>query len=241
MLQIERKIYIFRTKEIWFSDYPFDVEGYDGVTFLACKNKVDREGFTREEFTTLVIDLTQDLDVIWENMSKSSCRYAINRAIRDGVKVELSKNYEEFYEINRSFRKAKGLPQSSITVEFMEKYGTLLVAESDGEILGGQLYLEDENNMRWLLGASKRLEVDKEKATLIGNANRLMIWEAIKYAKEKGIKEFDLGGYTGGDNKDTIDIFKQSFGGKLTTHYIYRKEYSKIYKFAKKVYQLKRG
>ena len=241
MLQIERKRYIFRTKEIWFSDYLFDVEGYDGVTFRACKNKIDIKGFTREEFTTLVIDLMQDLDVIWGNMSKSSCRYAINRAIRDGVKVELSQNYEEFYEINRSFRKNKGLPLGSETVEFMEKYGTLFIAESDGEILGGQLYLEDENNIRWLLGASQRLEVNKEKATLIGNANRLMIWEAIKYAKEKGIKDFDLGGYTGGDNKDTIDIFKQSFGGKLTTHYIYRKDYSKIYKFAKKVYQLKRG
>ena len=239
MLQIERKRYIFRTKEIWFSDYLFDVKGYDGVTFRACKNKIDIKGFTREEFTTLVIDLTQDLEVILGNMSKSSCRYAINRAIRDGVEIRINENYEEFYEINRSFRKNKGLPLGSETVEFMEKYGTLFIAGSDGKILGGQLYLEDESNIRWLLGASKRLEVNKEKATLIGNANRLMVWEAIKYAKENGMFEFDLGGYTGGDNKDTIDIFKQSFGGKLTIHYSYRKDYSKIYKIAKKAYQMK--
>ena len=193
MLEIEGKIHIFKTKEIWFSDYPFDIKGYDSVTFRACKNKVDLNGFTREEFTTLVIDLTQDLDVIWKNMNKSSCRYAINRAKKDGIKIKLNQNYEEFCEINRSFRENKGLPVGSEKNEFMNKYGTLFVAEFDGEILCGQFYLEDENNIRWLIGASKRLEVGKEKATLIGNANRLVIWQAIQYAKEKGINEFDMG------------------------------------------------
>lgn len=244
MLQIERKIYLFKTMEIWFSDYPFDVNGYDAVTFHAAKNKVDVKGFDREEFTTLVIDLTQDLAVIWRNMSQSSCRYAINRAKRDGVKIKRNENYQEFYEINRSFRAKKGLPIGFEKIGTMGKYGTLFVAEFEGEILGGQLYLEDESNIRWLLGASKRLETSQEKATLIGNANRLIIWQAINYAKEKGIKEFDLGGFSGkdkSDRTDPIDAFKLSFGGKPTTQYIYRKDYSKIYQFARKLYQLRYG
>jgi lipid II:glycine glycyltransferase (peptidoglycan interpeptide bridge formation enzyme) len=245
MLEIERRRYIFKTKEIWFSDYPFDVKGNDSVTFRACKNKVNMKGFTREEFTTLVIDLTHDLDVIWKNMSKSSCRYAITRAIRDRVEIKLNQNYEEFRELNQSFRESKGLPSGSERLEFMKKYGVLFVTEFDGEILGGQLYLEDENNIRWLIGASKRLEVDRDQATLIGNANRLVIWQAIQYAKEKGIKEFDMGGYYTGEIKDEqkerINIFKKSFGGELTTHYIYQKDYFKIYKLAKKIYQLKQG
>jgi len=54
--------------------------------------------------------------------------------------------------------------------------------------------LEDQSNINYWIGASKRLDVDKEKAKLIGYANRLIYWEAIKYAKEKGIKEYDLGG-----------------------------------------------
>ena len=245
MLEITRKRYIFKTKEIWFSDYPFDVKGYDSVIFRACKNKVDMKGFSREEFTTLIIDLTQELDVIWKNMSKSSCRYSINRAKRDGIKIKLNQNYEEFRELNQSFRESKGLPSGSETVEFMKKYGILFVTEFDGEILGGQLYLDDESNIRWLVGASKRLEVNNEKATLIGNANRLMVWQAIQYAKEKGIKEFDMGGYYTGEAKDEqkerINVFKKSFGGELVTHYIYQKDYSKIYKLAKKIYQLKQG
>jgi len=243
MLETERRIYIFKIKDIWWADEPFDVDGCDGVTFHACKSKVDTEGFSREEFTTLVIDPIQDLDTIWKNMDKSSCRYAINRAKRDGVKIKLNHKYKEFYEINHSFRKNKGLPVGFEKLEFMKKYGTLFVAEFDGEIIGAQLYLEDEINIRWLVGASKRLEVSKAKATLIGNANKLIIWQAIKYAKEKGIMEFDMGGYYFGGNKNdpkyTINKFKQSFGGKLTTHYIYRKNYSKIYKVARFLYGLK--
>lgn len=245
VLEMDRKIYSFKIKDIWWADEPYDVSGCDGVTFHACKNKVDVEGFSCEEFTTLVIDLTQDLDMIWKNMSKSSCRYAINRAKKDGVKIELSRDFDEFYDINCSFKKKKKLALSYLKPEIMEKYGTLFVLEFDEEILGGQLYLEDENNMRWLVGASKRLEVGTEKATLIGNANKLLIWEAINYAKEKGIKEFDMGGYyTGGDKSDpryTINIFKQSFGAKLATYYIYRKYYSKIYKLFRGLYQLKEG
>jgi lipid II:glycine glycyltransferase (peptidoglycan interpeptide bridge formation enzyme) len=244
MLQIARKIYIFNIAEVWFSDSPFEVSGCDAVTFHACKNKVDMPGFDRENFTTLVIDLTLDLDTIWGGMSKSSCRYAIKRARRDGVKIKLNENFEEFYEINRSFRKVKGLPAGFDTVATMEKYGTLFVTEHGGRVLAGQLYLEDENNIRWLLGASKRLEVSKEEATLIGNANRLMIWEAINYAKQKGLREFDFGGvsYTGGgEPPDPVDAFKLSFGGKMDTKYIYRKDYSGLYKLLKKIYQWRYG
>lgn len=243
MLEIERKKFIFKTKEIWFSDRPFDVEGYDSVTFRACKNKVDIKGFECEDFITFVIDITQDLDTIWKNMSKSSCRYGVNRANRDGVRIKMNQNYNEFYEINQLFRDNKGLPLDSLTIEFMKKYGTLFVAEFDGEILVGQFYLEDESNIRWLIGASKRLEVDKEKAILIGNANRLTTWQAIQYAKEKGVREFDFGGYrSGGRGKEILDapnLYKKSFGGIVVVKYNYQKDYSKIYKLAKKIYRFR--
>lgn len=237
MLEIEIKGHVFKYKEIWFADYPYDIKGYASVTFMECRNKVDITGFTRQEHTTLVIDLTQDLDTIWRNMGKKSCRYEINRAKRDGVIVKMNQNFNEFYEMDKSFREKKGLATASLRhPEFMRRYGTLFTAEVAGELIAGQFYLEDENNIRWLEGASKRLEAGRDKAILIGCANRLIIWEAIKYAKEKGIKELDMGGYyTGGDTNDprySINTFKRSFGGELTTHYIYDRIYSKIYKLA---------
>ena len=245
MLEIERKNYIFKTKEIWFSDYPFDVDGCHSAIFHACKNKVDLKIFECKESPTFLIDLTQDLETIWKSMGKKSCRYGIKRAERDKVRVKINQDFVDFLKINDSFREAKGLSQSNINIEFIKKYGTLFVAEFEGEILGGQFYLADENSIRWLIGASKRLEVDRERAILIGNANRLITWEAIKYAKGRGLKEFDMGGYysggKGAEIVDTPNLFKQEFGGKVTTRYIYKKDYSILYKVAQSAYQLKQN
>jgi len=244
MLEIDRKIFMFRTKEICFADYPYDIDGYATVTFEVCPNKVDIPGFSRREGTTLVIDLTQDLDTIWRNMKKKSCRYEINRAQREGIGVKISQNFEEFGKIYKAFWKKKVYREARVRPEFI-KYGTLFTAEIDGEVVAGHLYLEDDSHIRWIIGGSKRLEVSPDKATLIGCANRLMHWEAIKYARAKGIKEFDLGGVYTGENKNdpryTIRQFKQSFGGTLVTRYHYEKVYSKTYKLLRYPYRLMKG
>jgi len=203
------------------------------------------KGFTCEEFTTLVIDLTQDLEKIWQNMSRTSCRQTIKEAEKIGVKINLNQNYEEFFEINQLFRKKKGLDTYSESVEFMKKYGTLFTAEFDGEILLGHFYLEDKNNIRALFSGSKRFNVDKKKVRLIANANKLSIWNTIKYAKDKGIQEYDMGGYYTGEKKDVqkenINIFKKGFGGNLVTHYVYEKDYSKLFTLTKKIFGLKQN
>ena len=86
------------------------------------------------------------------------------------------------------------------------------------------------------------MEVDKEKAKLIGYANRLIHWEAIKYAKEKGIKEYDLGGIFSDEEveKDKVKMgirsFKLSFGGESVTRYQYQKIYSKGFKILYRLY-----
>ena len=247
MLLISRKASIFKIKEIWFADSPYDVDNCHSVKFNACKNKVDTNDFNCEKHTTITIDLTQDLDKIWKKMKKSSCRYAITRAEKDEIKIKVNQNYNEFFKIYHSFRNKKGLSTISSflwnpEIEIMNHNGTLFTAEFNNEILSGNFYLEDKNNIRWILGASKRLAVDREKATLIGNANRLIIWEAIKYAKNKGIKEFDLGGYSLSADKDKnnpkygINRFKESFGGELKVYYTYYKDYNKIYALVRNIY-----
>lgn len=237
MIQIDSKKIIFKKKEVWFSDYPFDIGDCHSVIFRDCKNKADKNGFRSEVFTTIVIDLNQSLDDILSRMDKKSCKYPINKAIRDGVVVVKDRNYEEFCIINKSLMKVKQAAMTQKSVEFMKKHGKLFTAEFHGKVLGGQFYLEDSSTIRWLIGATRRLEVTKEEATIIGNANRLMIWEAIKYAKMKGLKEFDLGGYYTGqvkdEQKEKINVFKRSFGGQLTTHYIYEKDYSFLYSLFK--------
>ena len=125
----------------------------------------------------------------------------------------------------------------------MRKYGTLFVAEYDDEILCGTFYLEDHSSINAWIGASRRLDVDKDKIKSISAANRLNHWEAIKYAKEKGIKEYNFGGLWPEEKankdktKDGINLFKLSFGGEKVIRYNYYKNYSKFYNLAYNLYK----
>jgi hypothetical protein len=236
MLEIDKKTFVFRNKEIWFADYPYDIEDVQSVTFRECKKKVDLAGFTCYDFSTLVIDLTQGLDAIWANLS-SDCRRQIRRAQKNDIKVNINKNFIEFYEMSKAFRQRKGLDGHIVNPEFMKKYGTLLTAEVEDEVVTGIFFLNDQYNFRGLTSASKRLDVSHEKAIMIGSASRLLWWEGIRYAFEKGMKEVDMGGYYTGPNindpRQGVNNFKKNFGGQLVTRYDYEKVYSRINKLAR--------
>ena len=234
MLVIDKKLFKFlKVKEIYFSNEPFDVRDSLSVSFFGCRNKVDASGFTRTGHLTAINDLTEDLDTIFHKFDRKSTRYAIKKAEREVIEIRVNKDFEEFYNIYTSLLHRKRIAPlfeiSPVYPEVMKKYGTLFTARSQGRILGGHLYLEDSSNIRLWFSASKRLEVTREEATLIGNANRLLHWEAIKYAKQKGIKEFDWCG---------LNSFKLSFGCTPTIRYNYWKPYSKVYKHAKDSFKL---
>jgi len=238
-LEILRKKGLFKTKQIWFADYPYDVKGVDRVIFRDCKNKADVSGFTCEKITTLIIDLTQNINLIWKNMSSGNCQKPIKRAERAGIKIKINQGYDEFYYLYKLVRETKSLDKP-LKLSDIKKYATLFVAELDGKIISGHGYLKDDKNMRsWVIG-SKRFNLNGDRATMVANAGKLIIWEAMKYAKNSGIEEFDFGGYYMGDKKDLqkekINFFKKSFGGELTAHYNYRKDYSKIFNFVTKIY-----
>jgi lipid II:glycine glycyltransferase (peptidoglycan interpeptide bridge formation enzyme) len=252
MLVIDKKILTFNIKEAHFSDQPVDIENCDFLNFHYCKNKLSVDGFNRLIELTNVIDLTQDLDTIWNKMDNKNVRYWINRAQREGIKIHINQNYDEFYKIYQSFIKKKGIKSFfdmfgvwSTSLESMKKHGTLFIAEYNGEILAGTLYLEDDTYIEAWLGASKRLESDKKKKTLAACANRLLDWEVIKYAKNKGLKEFDLGGIWPEEEtkkdikKQGINNFKLGFGGETVTRYSYKKIYSKTYALLYHLYGLK--
>ena len=243
MLVIDKKILMFNIKEVYFSDCPVDIEDCDFIRFRYCKDKVDVKGFNRHESITSVIDLTQDLETIWQKMDKKSTRYGINRAQRENIEVFIGENHEIFFQMYKSFLNKKGIRSKfeifgvgSVTLDAIKKYGTLFIAKYNDEILAGTVYLEDNSNLLAWLGFSKRFEKDKRRRMMAACANRLIDWEAIKYAKEKGIKQFNLGGLWSEEeaNKDLskkgINTFKLSFGGEILTCYSYIGIYSKIFK-----------
>jgi len=131
------------------------------------------------------------------------------------------------------------LTEYNLDVEYMKKNGILFISEFQGKIIGGYFYLSDGKIIRSLLSASSRFEEKDISRRILGHSDRLIIWEAIKYSKEKGMITFDMGGYYTGEKpdaqKESINDFKKSFGGELVTHYIYQKDYSILYHIGKKM------
>ncbi len=228
MIRTEFKRLIFNVSEIWFSDSIYDVDGYSHVMFRHCKPQKDNLGFKCKEELTSIVDLRQDLKTIWEKMKKDSCRNAIKRAEKAGIEVKYNQNYDEFYEIYKNHLKNKKYHVIPFDKSNLFKYGSLFTAELNGELLGGHFYIEDSNHIVYHIGATKIINDNKRANTLKGNASHLMHWEAMKYAKDKGIQEFDMGGlYT-----DSINRFKESFGGNRTVIYNYWKDYNFGYEMA---------
>jgi len=244
MITVDRKIFNFNVKEVYCSDYPFDIDGCDFLKYPFCKNKAEIDGFTSQKKFTLIIDLTQSLDTIWQNMGKH-CRKHINRAQKDDVDININKHYRDFYKINTSLTKSINrdlraridIPK----IDIMKRYATLFTIKHYNDILVGHLYLEDENHIFLWHSASKRLLL-KEEAELIGKAGRLLHWDAIKYAKQKGLAVFDFGGIWSekeaekDKSKKGINFFKLQFGGEKVTRYSYYKFYSKTFKLVYNLY-----
>lgn len=164
-----------------------------------------------------------------------------------GIKISIGNDFNHFYKLHKEFRKGKGfypfLGIGFTKLELIKKHGIMFVAEYNNEILCENIFFIHDTNITYWLSATKRLFTEKEKAKIIGYANRLIFWETIKYAKQNGYNEFDLGGLwpeeetESDDGKKGINSFKLSFGGDIVERFNYYKYYSNTYSMMLKLYQ----
>jgi lipid II:glycine glycyltransferase (peptidoglycan interpeptide bridge formation enzyme) len=91
--------------------------------------------------------------------------------------------------------------------------------------------------MYGMLGASKRLQVAKEDATLIARANRRLWWEAVNWGSEQGLLMMNMGNLPakGTDSeREGVGEFKRRFGAEAVNCYGYRKIYTRKAKLVDK-------
>jgi len=251
MIITSKKILRYIIKNVHFSDHPFDIEDCDAVKFSNCKRNINAKGFHKQKEFTSIIDLTQDLETIWQRMNKNTTS-SIKRAKKEGITIQKCQVYERFFPIYQSFIHKKGFKSifdvfgvGTTTLKEMKNHGTLFVSCLDGELLSGVLFLENQLTIESWISASKRLEVEQHMKNLVGCANRLLKWESIQYAKEKGMTEYDLGGLwpqneTEKDGeKRGINSFKLGFGGNIVTRHSYSKIYSNDLKILYTLYNTK--
>lgn len=241
MIEFRRKMGPFVISEIWFSEEIYDVEGVDAVQFKNSTFTGDMPGFKKEVAQTLVQDLNKSIEDIWNSMDKRETRLHITKALEDPtIVIRFNEKYAEFEEINKEFRKVKGLPPMMITPSEMEKNNYFLSTyEKNETVLGGHLCVKDDKRIRQLISGSNINAETGVSRTIYGRANKLAIWNMIKHFKEAGLQEFDFGGYATVDVTEElagINRFKAGFGGTLCDKYSYSKSYSKAYNASKSLF-----
>lgn len=169
------------------------------LTLRALHNTIptgDRRFETTGNAKWHAVVLDEDLDDIWAGLS-ASARRAVRKAEAEGVEVRQATSRADlraFFEMHLRVRKYRhGLlaqPYAffeNIYDEFLDRgAGTLLLAESDGKVAGGVLYLQWKDRLYYKFNAW-----DSGSSTT--RPNDAIMWAGIRYAKEAGLSLVDLG------------------------------------------------
>ncbi len=225
MLITEKKYGRFKIVNIFFAEEPAprSIPDCDVVIYHTYKDWGEVEGFDRIQFPTTIIDLGKDTDEILRKIHRQHRRH-IRRAVQNGTTVSLSDNFEEFHRIYKKFLKQKNYADpSGINIpssKFMQKYGTLIIAENQGKILAGNLYFHDRDNALLVHGAYQVFGDTVDDNKLSADASCYLQWEAMKHFKNLGVVNYDLGGLDGDEihvhhQMLGLDYYKLSFGGDI--------------------------
>lgn len=188
--------------------------------------------FHREEYHTLLTDLTDPLEEIFHRFS-STVKNEIRRAEKEGLEFYGKETLERFVPFYNDFAVAKGLATKSVGE--LKMYGESLVVTSaswEGKIIAVHSYLMDNECKRVRLlhsGTSRLVEgVDRNR---IARGNKYLHYLDMEMFKKEGMYVYDWGGYaynTVDPGLMGVNKFKASFGGKEVKEFNY---YSRLYQF----------
>ena len=141
------------------------------------------------------LDITLNEKKLFENFSSNTKRN-IKKAIREGVKVEISSSrsaLEDFYNMNCVTRKKHGLPpqpkkffNNLYKHIILQDKGFIAIGKIDNVTIAGAIYLHIGYKALYKFGASF-MEYQNLRA------NNLVMWEALKYYSARGFKSFSFG------------------------------------------------
>lgn len=142
------------------------------------------------------IDLTADDDTRWMNLS-SSARRAIRKSKKNGLTIRHDCNEEgmkAFFNMHMRLRKHK-YHMLAQPYEFFQNiwrnfiaqgHGVVTLAEYEGRVIGGVVFLEWNDKFYYKFNAS-----DLDYLHL--RPNDPIVWEGSKYAHGRGLRHVDFG------------------------------------------------
>lgn len=176
---------------------------------------------------TVIVDLTPDEETIFNTLQKDA-RWGIKKAIKEGLRTEIStteEDWQEFYNIYVKEITERGVKIE--TLEHIKKHGDVFfVCKKDERIIAGATIELIEGKPRLSRNASI-------KEFLKMQPNNLLYWESILWCKRNGYDEFDLGGWqiNADEQLARVNKFKERWG-KIV---YYEKDYPLTIAFGRKI------
>ena len=146
-----------------------------------------------------VLDLTKNKDELYRNMSYSSVRYSINKAIKSGVVIKELNNADEYAneyykQLSEVFSKQGLTPTHSkeqTAVMLNHTYPNNILAFYAEDVEGQPIasaFFPYAGNYGFFSGAASYLSAQKLCP------NEPLMWKAIETLKERGVKYMEFGG-----------------------------------------------
>lgn len=161
---------------------------------------------------TVKLDLTKPLDDIWRDSFSSKNRNVIKKAVKDGVVILESHDYELF---RRMYDETMKNVQAEDFYFFPKQYYSdfqrllgdrllLCFAMYEGNPISGSMFMFYGDYAHYHLSGRDRTYYKIA-------ASNVILWYAIQKAKERGCKWFHFGGGTTEDSMDPLLHFKRNF------------------------------
>lgn len=165
------------------------------------------------QYQTFLVDLSKDLDKIREHL-KRNWRNHLNKSEKQSLTIENDTDLSSlsallaYYMKDRIQRRYAGASPKFLAslckYAAMDDKCFILNAREDNETIASVLVFVHGKGATYQVGWSTPYGRAKD-------ANTLLLWEAIKILKDKGVTEFDLGGYN--DETEGIRKFKEGLNG----------------------------
>lgn len=199
------------------------------------------KGFSDAQ-ATIVINLERSKEELWQNLDKDA-RWGVNKARKEGLTIKLAgqeQDWHDFYNLYVETIERGGIKASSYQ-EIRKENAVLFLCMHSGKIIAGAVAIQKLEKLSLFLNASLH-------EFLKFQPNNLLYWHLMEYGKEKGMKQFDLGGYQLNAGKGSklyeINRFKERWGGEIVKYkihsknpfYILGRKIIRTFPFAKKLW-----
>jgi hypothetical protein len=180
---------------------------------------------------TIYLDLSKGIEAIWNEDIKSKNRNLIRKAIKNGLYVEKSTDFEAFKRIYyNTMDKVDARKHYYFNDEYFENVmvndsNSLLVVKRENKTVAAAIFMIYGKYFHYHLAGSLKEELKY-------SPNNLLLWEAINYAIKNGCKIMHFGGGLSDNPEDSLFKFKSSFSKNFANFYIGKRVHNrKIYDF----------